>query len=61
VAALLTWIALGPPGMLATVACELFTDSHRLLVVFVFLSYGAFSLLACFMLRHSLSRRIYSF
>jgi hypothetical protein len=26
-----------------------------------FLSYLAFALLACFLLRHSLSRRIYSF
>jgi ABC-type Na+ efflux pump permease subunit len=66
VAAVLTWIALWIPGCLML---EAFADvvgrfDWSLLVVMfpaAFLSYLAFALLACFLLRHSLSRRIYSF
>lgn len=61
-AAALTWVVLCLP---AVTAPELYLhngplDLGSVLLVIVF-SYSAFALLACFMLRHSLSRRIYSF
>jgi ABC-type transport system involved in multi-copper enzyme maturation permease subunit len=61
VAAILTWIALGPPAMLATETTFLLTENDQPAPAIVFLCYGAFALLTCFLLRHSLSRRIYSF
>jgi ABC-type Na+ efflux pump permease subunit len=63
-AAVLTWIALWVPFYLVMQAGRLFLDSDRLSLGFIlaiFLSYATFALLACFLLRHSLSRRIYSF
>ena len=64
-AAVLTWVALCIPASFAEATRQLFIDSDRVDMGFVapivFFSYGAFALLACFLLRHSLSRRIYSF
>jgi ABC-type Na+ efflux pump permease subunit len=64
-ATVLTWVALCVPVLFAAAATDLFVESHRAQMGFmppvVFLSNGAFALLACFLLRHSLSRRIYSF
>ena len=65
VAAVMTWIALFLPATFAAEATQAFTGSDQvemwLMPPLVFLSYGAFTLLTCFLLRHSLSRRIYSF
>ena len=61
VGAVLTWIALGAPAMLAAETSFYFTHTNDPNPVLVLLSYGAFAALTCFMLRHSLSRRIYSF
>jgi ABC-type Na+ efflux pump permease subunit len=65
VAAVLTIVALSAPAILAAEISQVFINSLWLVWGFtlatVFLSYGAFALLACFLLRHSLSRRIYSF
>jgi ABC-type Na+ efflux pump permease subunit len=65
VAAVLTWIALCLPALFAEAACQLFLDNDwaglGFMAPIILLSYGAFALLACFLLRHSLSRRIYSF
>jgi ABC-type Na+ efflux pump permease subunit len=66
VAAVLTWVALWIPGCFVL---EAFADvggsydagDMGVMLPLVFLSYLAFALLACFLLRHSLSRRIYSF
>jgi hypothetical protein len=59
--AVLTWIALGAPAMLAAETSYFFANKDDPLPVLVLLCYGAFAALTCFMLRHSLSRRIYSF
>jgi ABC-type Na+ efflux pump permease subunit len=66
VAAVLTWVALWIPGGLVLEACEdagVGYDGGDMGVMLpaVFLSYLAFALLARSLLRHSLSRRIYSF
>ena len=62
VAAVLTWVSLclpaisgGSTGLIAGYVDMGFT------ALVVFFSYAAFAGLACFLLRHSLSRRIYSF
>jgi hypothetical protein len=63
-AAVLTWVALWVPFYLVLEAGKLFLERDGLGVGFVlatFFSYSAFALLACWLLRHSLSRRIYSF
>jgi len=64
-AAFLTWAALGVPAMLVDEFRALYSGSDEIASAFVLpvelLSYGAFALLACFLLKHSLSRRIYSF
>jgi ABC-type Na+ efflux pump permease subunit len=63
-AAVLTWVALWIPFFLVLEAGRLFLDWYGLsqgFVLAIFFSYSAFALLACFLLRHSLSRRIYSF
>jgi hypothetical protein len=63
-AAVLTWIALSVPFYLVMQAGQLFLAWDGLSLRFVlaiFFSYATFALLACFLLRHSLSRRIYSF
>ncbi len=63
-AAVLTWIALWVPFYLVLVAVQPSQDwdgVNAVLVLAKFFSYSAFALLACFLLRHSLSRRIYSF
>jgi ABC-type transport system involved in multi-copper enzyme maturation permease subunit len=62
VAAALTWVVLCLPAVMAP-EFSLYNRPLNLgsmLFVIVF-TYGAFALLACVMLRHSLSRRIYSF
>jgi ABC-type Na+ efflux pump permease subunit len=59
--AVLTWISLGAPSMLAAETTFFFSHTNDLNPVLVLLSYSAFVALTCFMLRHSLSRRIYSF
>jgi ABC-type Na+ efflux pump permease subunit len=65
VAAVLTWIALCLPAAFAAEFIQLFTGSDQIetwwMPPMALLSYGAFALLTCFLLRHSLSRRIYSF
>ena len=61
VGAVLTWIAIGAPAMLAAETSFYFSHTNNPNPVLVLLSYGAFAALTCFMLRHSLSRRIYSF
>ena len=64
VAAVLTWIALWIPQILVMAGVELSdmsTSDNVQLLTATFLSYAAFAILACFLLRHSLSRRIYSF
>ncbi len=65
VAAVLTFIALCIPNAFAEEFVELFTRSYQveiwLMPPVVLLSFGPFTLLTCFLLRHSLSRRIYSF
>jgi len=61
VGAVLTWVALGAPAMLAAETGFFLTGSGDPPPMLVLLSYGAFAALTCFMLRHSLSRRIYSF
>jgi ABC-type Na+ efflux pump permease subunit len=62
-AAVLTLIALWLPVMFAAEIAQAPTGSDRvvmwLMPPLVLLSYGAFTLLTCFLLRHSLSRRIY--
>lgn len=64
-AAVLTWAALAVPALLVDEFYALFAGSDKIASAFVLpvecLSYGAFALLACFLLKHSLSRRIYSF
>ena len=71
VAAVLTWIALFLP-FFALFLPFFFLLSHWVrfyysyptdtgFIIAIFFSYAAFALLACFLLRHSLSRRIYSF
>jgi ABC-type Na+ efflux pump permease subunit len=65
VATALTWIALIVPEVFAAETIQMFTDFDTVGPVFMvlmdFISYGAFTLLTCFLLRHSLSRRIYAF
>ena len=65
VATVLTLIALIVPEIFAAESIQMFTDFNEVGPVFMvlidLLSYGAFTLLTCFLLRHSLSRRIYSF
>jgi hypothetical protein len=65
VAAVLTWVAAGLPAMFAAESIQMFADFDKvgllIIVPIFFLSYGAFAMLACSLLRHSLSRRIYSF
>jgi hypothetical protein len=65
VAAALTWVALCIPGYSALFAFATFRghwDPQDMAFGFAFFfSYAAFALLACWLLRHSLSRRIYSF
>jgi len=66
VAAVLTWVALWVPYFLVLGAAQLFlhwdgVNMGFVLAILAFFSYSAFALLACFLLRHSLSRRIYSF
>jgi hypothetical protein len=61
VGAVLTWVALGAPAMLAEETGYFLRSSGEPDAILVFFSYGAFAALTCFMLRHSLSRRIYSF
>jgi hypothetical protein len=64
VAAVLTWVALWLPFMLAGESVGMFTDPDEARLAMessVIVSYLGFALLACAMLRHSLSRRIYSF
>jgi ABC-type Na+ efflux pump permease subunit len=58
VAAVLTWIVLCLPALSAP---PLFRHDPGPMLRTVFLSYVCFALLACYLLRHSLSRRIYSF
>ena len=72
-AAVLTWIALWIPVIFAAIATDPVTGSWSywnyranhpeivLMPVMVLLCNAAFALLACFLLRHSLSRRLYSF
>jgi ABC-type transport system involved in multi-copper enzyme maturation permease subunit len=64
-ASFLTWIALCVPVAFAWAFSGMFIDVDQTSPVIVapllFLSYGAFARLACFLLRHSLSRRIYLF
>jgi hypothetical protein len=61
-AAALTWVVLCLP---AVTAPELYMYNRPLdlgpVLLVIVLMYSAFALLACAMLRHSLSRRIYSF
>ena len=69
VAAVLTWVAMFLPfffvlcflesGFLPTV--DYSYAAHAGFIIAIFFSYAAFALLACSLLRHSLSRRIYSF
>ena len=63
VAAVLTWIALLLPFFFVLFSCQRFLldPTNMSLMPAMFFSYGAFALLACSLLRHSLSRRIYSF
>jgi len=64
VAAALTWVALCVPEFTVESACANFVGDFQMdssAIQLIFLSYLAFALLACFLLRHSLSRRIYSF
>jgi ABC-type transport system involved in multi-copper enzyme maturation permease subunit len=66
VAAVLTWIALCVPAAFAGEFSQVLTGSDQveiglLLPLLDLLSYGAFTMLTCLLLRHSLSRRIYSF
>jgi ABC-type Na+ efflux pump permease subunit len=64
VAAVLTWVALWIPALFVQAACVSFVGDFQMdgsVIPLMFLSYLAFALLACLMLRHSLSRRIYSF
>ena len=66
VAAVLTWVALWIPscfvmGALGDVGRHYYGRDIGVILPAVFISYLAFALLACFLLRHSLSRRIYSF
>jgi ABC-type Na+ efflux pump permease subunit len=70
VAAVLTWIALLVPLMFAALAIEPFTHSWGnrsnhpeivLLPLMILICNAGFALLTCFLLRHSLSRRLYSF
>jgi len=64
-AAVLTWVALFLPLMMAPWAAIVSTESEMADVIWtlpaIFLSYLVFALLAVSLLRHSLSRRIYSF
>jgi ABC-type Na+ efflux pump permease subunit len=64
-AAALTGVALCLPFLFAMAVARLFTEREETLLVvqplMILLNYGAFALLAGFLLRHSLSRRIYSF
>jgi hypothetical protein len=58
----LTWFALLVPCVFAASGANLFVESGpALFMSFVVLSNAAVALLACGLLRHSLSRRIYSF
>jgi hypothetical protein len=71
VAAVLTWVALCLPPVFTTVFMDQFSqllESAKTVSGFLLLGssaffflYVVFALLACFLLRHSLSRRIYSF
>jgi ABC-type Na+ efflux pump permease subunit len=64
-AAVLTLVAVAIPASFAGEAVQALTGSGQvarlLMPIMVLLSYAAFTLLTCFLLRHSLSRRIYSF
>jgi ABC-type Na+ efflux pump permease subunit len=61
VAAVLTWVALYLP-LAFVIAAFGVNQSNIILMLPAFpITYAAFALLACFLLRHSLSRRIYSF
>jgi hypothetical protein len=65
VAAVLTWIAFCVPYGFAMAECSFFIGEEEMglgsVLPAVFFNYLIFALLACFLLRHSLSRRIYSF
>jgi ABC-type transport system involved in multi-copper enzyme maturation permease subunit len=64
VAAVLTWVALFLPFIFVLFSCQRFLQMDPLdpgFMLAVFFSYAAFALLAFSALRHSLSRRIYSF
>jgi ABC-type Na+ efflux pump permease subunit len=64
VAAVLTWVALFLPSILVLLSCQHFLQMDPLdpgFMLAIFFSYAAFALLAFSALRHSLSRRIYSF
>jgi hypothetical protein len=66
VAGVLTWVALFIPAFFVQAASDTFFGdlgpvANMIYVAEVFFSYAAFALLACSLLRHSLSRRIYSF
>jgi ABC-type Na+ efflux pump permease subunit len=64
VAALLTWVALWVPFMFSMECNALGGDSNEIdlpLALLFFVTYLFCALLACSLLRHSLSRRIYSF
>jgi ABC-type Na+ efflux pump permease subunit len=68
-AAVLTWIALWMPVIFASVAIDPFAGNRGYwnrsemlwMPVMVLLCNAAFASLTCFLLRHSLSRRLYSF
>jgi ABC-type Na+ efflux pump permease subunit len=64
-AAVLTLIAVAIPASFAGETVSALTGSDQvarwLMPILFLLSYGIFTLLTCFLLRHSLSRRIYSF
>jgi hypothetical protein len=61
--AALTWIALLLPPAFACATASLFTQNVPLGVILslIFLANASFAMLVCFLLRHSLSRRIYAF
>jgi len=60
--ALLTWIALVVPPMFALAfGASAETDRLAIMCPLIIVTNGAFALLTCFLLRHSLSRRIYAF
>ena len=65
-AAVLTWVALCLPVLFGEALAQLFEVGEEwaalaLVVSLILLCNAAFALLVCFLLRHSLSRRIYAF